>query len=113
MNDFYPDMIMSLPDIDIPLQGVRGKLLQAGDYQIAFFDIDPTANVPPHSHDAQFGIMLEGEMDLTIAGETRKVRKGDTYFIPKGVEHSAVFHTRVRVMDLFAEPAHYKAKGQK
>jgi quercetin dioxygenase-like cupin family protein len=103
---------MSLPDIDIPLEGVKGKLLQAGDYQIAFFDIQPTAKVPAHSHDAQFGVMLDGEMDLTIGGETRTVKKGDTYFIPKGVEHSAVFHSRVLVMDLFAEPARYKATDQ-
>ena len=110
MDDFYPEMIMSLPDIDIPLEGVRGKLLQAGDYQIAFFDIQPTAKVPAHSHDAQFGVMLDGEMDLTIGGQTRTVKKGDTYFIPKGAEHSAVFSSRVLVIDLFAEPARYKPK---
>lgn len=113
MNDFYPEIITSLPDIDIPLEGVKGKLLQAGDYQIAFFDIQPTAKVPAHSHDAQFGVMLDGEMDLIIGGETRTVKKGDTYFIPKGVEHSAVFRTRVLVMDLFAEPARYKTTDQK
>lgn len=113
MDDFYPEMITSLPDIDIPLEGVRGKLLQAGDYQMAFFDIQPTAKVPAHSHDAQFGVMLDGEMDLTIGGETRTVKRGDTYFIPKGVEHSAVFRTRVLVMDLFAEPARYKPVDQK
>lgn len=113
MNDFYPEMITCLPDIDIPLEGVRGKLLQAGGYQLAFFDIDPAAKVPAHSHDAQFGVMLEGEMDLTIGGETRTVKKGDTYFIPKGVEHSAVFRSRVLVMDLFAEPARYQTRDQK
>ena len=113
MDDFYPEMIMSLPDIDIPLEGVKGKLLQAGGYQIAFFDIQAGAEVPAHSHAAQFGVMLDGEMDLTIGGETRTVRKGDNYFIPGGVEHAAVFRTRVLVMDLFAEPARYRPKAQK
>jgi quercetin dioxygenase-like cupin family protein len=113
MKDFYPEMILNLPDIDLALEGVHGKLLQAGDYQIAFFDIRPGAKVPAHSHDAQFGVMLDGEMDLTIGGKTRTVKRGDNYFIPKGVEHSAVFRTHVLVMDLFAEPARYKAKDQK
>jgi quercetin dioxygenase-like cupin family protein len=113
MNDFYPEIIMNLPDIDISIEGVRGKLLQASDHQLAFFDIDPTAKVPVHSHAAQFGVMLEGEMDLTIGGETRTVKKGDTYFIPEEVLHSAVFRTRVLALDLFAEPARYQAKNQK
>ncbi len=113
MDDFFPEMITGLPDVDIPLAGIRGKLLQAGDYQVVFFDIDPAAKVPAHAHDAQFGVMLDGEMDLTIGGETRTVKKGDTYFIPKDVEHSAVFRSRVLVMDMFAEPARYKTRAQK
>lgn len=107
----YPPMVGALPDADIPLPGVHGKLLQADGRQAVFFDIEPIGGIPPHRHSAQFGVVLDGEMSLTIGGETRRYRRGDSYHIPAGVEHSAVFHTRVRVLDLFDEPARYRPRG--
>ena len=73
----YPDEIRALPDADIGLAGVAGKLLQAGPMQIVFFDIAPIGAIPPHAHGAQFGLMIEGEMELTIGGETRRYRPGE------------------------------------
>lgn len=35
----YPPMIAALPEVDLPLAGVVGKLLQAGDKQVVFFEI--------------------------------------------------------------------------
>ena len=106
----YPDMIRNLPEVEVPIDDVRGWLLEGNDRQVVFFDILPTAKVPPHAHCAQWGIMLEGEMDLTIDGELRRVGKGDWYFIPEGAEHSAVFHSRVNVIDIFDAKDRYKAK---
>ncbi len=106
----YPDMIRNLPEIDLPIEGIRGWLLQSGDKQVVFFDIQPVGKVPPHSHCDQWGFMIEGEMSLTIGGETKTYRKGDWYYIPAGVEHSATFPTRVHVMDIFAASDRYKPK---
>ena len=106
----YPDMIRDLPEIDIELEGVRGWLVAGGDKQIVFFDIQPVGKIPPHSHCNQWGIMIEGEMSLTIDQQTKKYRKGDWYFIPEGVEHSAEFHSRVNVIDMFDAPDRYKTK---
>jgi len=107
----FPEMIRRLPEADIPLPGVRGRLLQGERHQAVFFEIEPIGAIPEHSHSAQFGVLLEGEMSLTIGGQTRRYRAGDRYFIPAGVPHSAVFHTSVRVFDVFDEPARYRAKG--
>jgi quercetin dioxygenase-like cupin family protein len=106
----YPDMVRDLPEIDVPLEGVRGWLLQSRDKQIAFFDIEPVGKVPPHSHCAQWGFVVEGEMSLKIGEKTTVYRKGDWYYIPKGVLHSATFLTRVNAIDIFDDPARYKAK---
>jgi len=106
----YPDIISNLPDADIPVEGVRGKLLQAGERQIVFFDIDPVGEIAPHSHGAQWGVVLEGEMELTIDGQTRTCRKGDSYYIPAGVVHGATFREHFRAMDMFAEPDRYKPR---
>jgi quercetin dioxygenase-like cupin family protein len=106
----YPEIITSLPQADIPLSGVQGWIAQGKEFQIIFFDIEPTGTLPPHRHSGQFGVVIEGEMSLTIAGETKKYTKGDTYYIPDGVEHQAEFHCQFKALDFFAEPERYKIK---
>ncbi|MHA1332234.1 MAG: cupin domain-containing protein, partial [Candidatus Hodarchaeales archaeon] len=61
-------------------------------------------------HSTQFGIVFEGEIELTIDGMTRKYSKGDSYYIPEGAIHSAKFLTDVKVMDFFDEPDRYPKK---
>lgn len=106
----WPDMIRNLPEIDTPFKGVRGWLLQAEEKQVVFFDIQPVGRVPAHSHGTQWGVVVEGEMELTIGENTKVYRSGEWYFIPKGVVHSANFLTRVSVIDVFDEPDRWKTK---
>jgi quercetin dioxygenase-like cupin family protein len=54
--------------------------------------------------------VVEGEMSLTIGEKTRVYRKGDWYYIPEGLVHSATFLTRVNVIDVFDDPERYKIK---
>ncbi len=107
----YPDMVRNLPEIDASnFEGVRGWLVQDGKMQVVFFDIEPVGDVPPHSHCAQWGVVFEGEMSLTIGDDTRIYKKGDWYYIPEGTVHSAKFLSRVNVMDIFDSPDRYKTK---
>ncbi|MCK4694479.1 MAG: cupin domain-containing protein [Candidatus Cloacimonetes bacterium] len=106
----YPEMIKNLPEIEIPIDGIRGWLLQSKDKQVVFFDIEPVGKMPDHSHCGQWGIMIDGEMELTIDGNSKIYRKGDSYFIPAGIVHSANFLTKVNVMDVFDDPERYKTK---
>jgi quercetin dioxygenase-like cupin family protein len=106
----FPEFIMNLPDADIPFPGVHGKISQAPDHQILFLDIEPIGQVLPHRHGEQWGIVVEGEMELTIGGVTRKYRAGDSYHIPANIEHAATFSSRVRVIDAFADVSRYRPK---
>ena len=106
----FPDFITSLPEADIPFPGVRGWISQAPNHQVIFMDIDPIGSVAPHRHGEQWGLVVEGEMELTIDGVKRRVRAGDSYHIPANVEHSATFPTRVRVIDVFADVSRYRPK---
>jgi len=106
----WPELITSLPQADIPFDGVRGWLLQGPNCQQVFFDIEPIGAIPPHSHGAQWGIMVDGEMMLTIGGATHHIKTGDSYVIPAGVEHSATFLTRCRVIDFFEDADRYKLR---
>ena len=109
-NEFYPAEINALAEIEVPFPGVKGRLLQGPDQQLVFFDIEPIGEITPHSHGAQWGVVLDGEVELTIGDDTRIYRKGDTYYIPSGVIHSARFRSRARVIDFFAEPDRYTPK---
>lgn len=106
----YPEMITDLPEADVPFIGVRGWILQGENQQLVFMDIDPIGEVTEHAHGAQFGVVLDGEMSLTIGGQTRRCKKGDTYYIPEGVPHSAVFHSHVKAIDMFDEKGRYRVK---
>ena len=98
----YPNCIKNLPKAKIPFEGENS---QAG-----FFEIEPIGIVPPHSHGAQYGFVIEGEMLLTIGDETKLYKRGDSYFIPAGVVHSAEFKTFCRVMDFFGEQKRYETE---
>jgi quercetin dioxygenase-like cupin family protein len=106
----YPDIIKNLPEADITFKGVRGWVSQAKDHQIVFFDIEPIGEISPHSHCAQWGMVIEGEMDLTIGGVTKTYKRGDSYFIPEKVVHSAVFKRRTWALDFFADKNRYNTK---
>ncbi|MFC2098525.1 cupin domain-containing protein [Bacteroidota bacterium] len=112
MHDFYPDNITNLPEADIPFEGVRGWLSQAKDHQIVFFEIEAIGAVAEHKHGAQWGTVFEGEMELSIGGIIKTYKKGDSYFVPDGVLHSAVFKKKTYVMDFFADRERYKPKSQ-
>ena len=64
--------------------------------------------IPDHHHGAQWGIVVEGEIDLTIGGVTRTYRKGDTYEIGEAVTHSARCARGALAIDFFADPARYR-----
>ena len=106
----FPQFITSLPQVDIKLDGVRAWISQAKDHQVVFFDIDPIGEVPPHSHGEQWGIVVQGEMELTIEGVTRRCRPGDSYHIPAGAVHGAKFLSHFRAIDVFADADRYKPR---
>lgn len=66
-------------------------------------DLESFAILPSHSHyHEQAGIVLEGELEFTIAGETRLLQQGDLYFIPSNIEHSVrVSSSPAKVLDVF------------
>ena len=86
--------------------GVRIRTLWGEKIMISVLEIAPNAIVPNHSHPhEQAGIMLEGEFEMTIGGETKHLKQGDAYMIPGGVEHSVVCSEgRALALDIFSPP---------
>ncbi len=103
----FPDMIKNLPKANIPITGVEAWIAQGTTFQIVFFEIQSQVKIPAHKHAAQYGVLIEGSLSLTIGEETNKLLPGHSYYIPKDTIHSAETHTFCRVMDFFADPHRY------
>jgi len=88
-------------------------LLQGIDKQVVFLDIEPVNTIPEHSHGEQWGIVIDGEIELMVSGVKKVYRKGDYYHIPAGTLHSATFRTQFKAVDFFAEANRYKPKPKK
>ena len=84
--------------------GVRIRTFWGSEMLLSMTDLAAHAIVPAHSHPhEQAGVIVSGEFELTIAGEARLLRPGDTYIIPGGVEHSArTGDAPARVLDIFS-----------
>jgi mannose-6-phosphate isomerase-like protein (cupin superfamily) len=106
----FPSMINKLPDIDIPLPGIEGKLFQGQGMQAVFFTVPGPAEIPPHHHQAQWGVMLDGEAELTVDGKPLALHRGVSYYIPAGAVHSVRVLTFMKALDFFDEPNRYKIK---
>ena len=111
MAEFYPPFIRSLPQADLSFPGIVAHMLQSDRGQAVFFTMEAGSEVPLHSHGDQWGVVLDGEMELTIAGQARRYRPGDSYFIPAGTIHGARFPVRTCVLDLFADLQRYKPRA--
>ena len=66
-------------------------------------EIPARVAVPEHSHpNEQVGLILSGDLEFTIGGETRTLKPGEMFRIPGGVPHSVVaLDQPVRVLDIF------------
>ena len=107
----YPGVIKALPEADMPFPSVKAWILQAQTHQLIFFEFEPTAIVPEHSHPyPQWGMLIQGGMQLTISDITKAISEGQEYLIPARAKHKAKFLARTRVMDFFSEKARYKPK---
>jgi quercetin dioxygenase-like cupin family protein len=84
--------------------GVNARTFWGEQMLLAVVVLDAHAVVPMHSHPhEQAGTVIEGEMRLTIAGEARWLKPGDTYIIPGGVEHMAeAGENAAKILDVFS-----------
>jgi quercetin dioxygenase-like cupin family protein len=110
MKQIFPDPVLNLPLADMPLQGAKAWLSQSENHQIMFMVFEDDVEMPEHAHAAQAGFVLEGAIELTIAGEKRRYLKGDRYYIPEGVRHSGKIYAGYSQIVLFNEKDRYAVK---
>lgn len=110
MPDIFPEPIRNLPEADIPVSGIKAYLSQSESHQIIFMEFTEDVELPEHSHESQWAVVLEGKLDLTIDGVEHTYSKGERYFIPEGVKHSAKIYAGYADITFFNQPDRYQIK---
>ena len=83
------------------LPGIARRAVYLDNVMITFFDFEPEAVVPEHTHPhEQITYVLDGAMVFTLGEEMRTLRAGDGVCIPPNVPHSArILDTPARALD--------------
>jgi quercetin dioxygenase-like cupin family protein len=110
MSNNFPKQIVDLGEADIPLEGATAYLSQGDKHQILFMEFDKDIDLPEHSHESQWAVVLEGKFELMIDGVVTVYQKGDRYFIPSGVKHSGKIYAGYSDITFFDERSRYKRK---
>jgi quercetin dioxygenase-like cupin family protein len=106
----FAPFIRGLPMVDSPLASLRGWMLGNEGGLAMFYEIPDGVEVPEHAHGAQWGVVLEGSVEFTIGGETKTYRRGETYYVPDSVAHSAVISPGYVGIDVFADADRYSTR---
>ncbi len=87
-------------------EGAVARAVTGERITMAVIDLDPDVAVPAHRHEnEQLGFVLKGSVTMTIDGDSRALRAGETYAIPPNVEHSAATGPEgATVVDIFSPP---------
>lgn len=86
--------------------GVTAKIASGEKVMFSLVTLAPGAVVPEHSHPhEQMGMMVSGTMDLTVAGETRRLSGNEIYLVPGGIPHKAAAGPQgALALDAFSPP---------
>jgi unsaturated pyranuronate lyase len=91
-----------IPVIEL-FAGVRTRTPYGQNLMFSYVEMEEGAEVPTHSHvHEQGGMLLAGQIRMTIASETRVLEKGALYLIPPNTPHR-VLATKgpVKILDVF------------
>lgn len=97
-------MRQSLSDLPVHdvFPGFHGQFVHTDGMTFAYWTVDAGAVLPEHSHPHEQVVnMFEGELEITMGGETHRLRAGDLLAIPGGVPHSGRCLAPTRVLDVF------------
>jgi quercetin dioxygenase-like cupin family protein len=85
-----------------PVPGFKGRFVHSDHVTMAYWNIAAGAAMPQHAHvHEQIANVIEGEFELTVAGETKTLKPGQVAVIPSNVPHSGKALTKCYIIDAF------------
>lgn len=84
------------------IPGYRGRFVHSEKMTAAFWTVEAGAAAPEHTHPhEQFAIVLQGEFEFVLDGETQTLRPGLMAVIPPHAPHSGRALTPCQLIDIF------------
>jgi mannose-6-phosphate isomerase-like protein (cupin superfamily) len=105
----FPEFVRSLPPADLPFENLQGWLLQSEHGHVLFTEATDRMTVARHTHGDQWGIVVNGEIDILIGRQVLTWKRGDSYFIPAGTIHGARIYRGYRGVDYYRDGDCYHA----
>jgi quercetin dioxygenase-like cupin family protein len=82
--------------------GYHARFVHSEHMSLAYLTIEAGAPLPEHTHPhEQVTNVIEGQLELTIAGETSVLTPGKVAVIPPNTPHSGRALTPCRAIDVF------------
>jgi quercetin dioxygenase-like cupin family protein len=82
--------------------GFYGKFATSENMTASFWRIEAGAALPEHTHPhEQISVVVSGQFEMVLDGETRLLEKGKIALIPSNVKHSGLAITDCEIMDVF------------
>ena len=96
--------VETLPEKE-PVAGIIGRFVHTDNITVGHFTIAAGAVLPEHAHPhEQITNLLEGELEMTLDGETQVLTPGKVAVIASNAPHSGKALSDCRVIDVF-QPA--------
>ena len=85
--------------------GIRSKLESGTNLTMAFMEIAPNKEGSAHGHPFdQCGVVIEGEIEMSVGEEKKLLRPMETYFIPAGTRHNwKTMNFSAKILDIVAK----------
>jgi len=105
----YPEFMKRFParDIPFPADVFKTHAIRSDAGLVVFFDFLQDVTLPAHSHLAQWGTFLCGQIEMVIGGITKTVKPGNKWDIPADVEHRVRIKAGSKALDVFEAPDRY------
>ena len=93
---------LDIPEKEI-FEGLRARFIHTSNITIGHVSIDKGAELPEHYHiHEQITYIVDGELEMTIDGQTSILQAGMSAVIPSNIKHSAKAITSCKVIDTFS-----------
>ena len=83
----FPNIITKLPEAGLGIEGLKIYISHSNTHEVWFLETAIDINYPAHAHKAQWSSVVAGKVEVTINGQTKVCEKGESYYLPEGVEH--------------------------
>jgi len=96
--------VLQLSDVERRelVEGAEVRFVHSENMTLAYWSFEPDVLVPDHAHPhEQVTNIIEGAFDLTVEGETHRLKAGSVVVIPPNASHHGKSVTACRIIDAF------------